>query len=112
MGWPNDKGLLPHNANTPGNLEFAPGIREFAQNTLLGENGWIWQPCPQKCPKYLKRTGTADVIFNFARSAHHTDGSLSEQAINLLDGSKKVGGIVAIADDSNSKFFSWYKFSL
>ena len=37
MGWPNDKGLPPHNANTPGNLEFAPGIREFAQNTLLGE---------------------------------------------------------------------------
>ena len=112
MGWPNDKGLPPHNANTPGNLEFAPGIREFAQNTLLGENDSIWQPCPQKCPKHLKRTGTVDVIFNFARSAHHTDGSSSEQAINLVDGSKKVGGIVAIADDSNSKFFSWYKFSL
>ena len=37
----NDKGLPPHNANTPGNLEFVPDISEFAQNTLIRENDQI-----------------------------------------------------------------------
>ena len=78
----NDKGLPPHNANTPGNLEFAPGIKEFAQNTLLGENDQIWQPFPQKGPKYQKRTGTSDVIFNLTGNTHYTDGS-SSRPINI-----------------------------
>ena len=41
MGLPNDTGLPPHNANTPGNLEFVPDISEFAQNTLIRENDQI-----------------------------------------------------------------------
>ena len=82
MGWQNDKGLPPHNANPPGNLEFAPGIREFAQNTLLGENDQIWQPFPPKGPKYPERTGTSDVIFNLTGSTHYTDGS-SSRPINI-----------------------------
>ena len=77
MGWPNNKGLPPHNANTSGNLEFAPGIREFAQNTLLGENDQIWQPRPHKGLKYQKRTGTSDVIFKLTRSVYYTNGSSS-----------------------------------
>ena len=84
MGWPNDKGLPPHNASTPGNLEFAPGIREFAQNTLLGENDQIWQPHPQKGSKYKKWTGTSDVIFNLARSVYYTNGSSSLALRSLL----------------------------
>ena len=35
-------------------MEFAPGIREFAQNTLLGENDQIWQPRPQKAQNTKK----------------------------------------------------------
>ena len=52
-----------------------PGIREFVQNTLLGENDQIWQSGLQRGTKYQKRTGTSDVIFNLARSVHYTDGS-------------------------------------
>ena len=77
MRWPNDKGLPPRNANTSGNLEFAPGIREFVQNTLLGKNDQIWQPHPQKGPKYQERTGTSDDIFNLARIVYRIVGSSS-----------------------------------
>ena len=78
MEWPNNKGLPPHNANTPCNLEFAPGIREFAQNTLPGENDQIWQPC---LPKAQNTRKGLELVMSFLTlpgvftnfMAHHRD---------------------------------------